>query len=71
MKEADLAVLWKRWPAIRPSPLLCVRARGQQGTCMGRDGEANVSRFVKFYKLTWTNLSPGKQNLATCDWCLL
>lgn len=51
--EAALAVLWKRWPPLQPSRgrLLCVRARGKQGTWLEGDGESNLSGFLKSYEL--------------------
>lgn len=36
-----------------------VRARGKQGTWTESDGEANLSRSVKSYKVLRISLSPG------------
>lgn len=53
-REAALAVLWNHRPVTQPSwghRLLRVRARGKQGMWMERDGESNLSGFLKSCEL--------------------
>jgi len=69
--RGSISCPWKHWPAIQPSwgHLSCVRARGKQGTWTERDGEANLSRSVKSYKVLRISLSPGNTEFDHfCPW---